>query len=120
MYRQRGFFADFMSKTFVGESGNGLHCNHSIWTTGADGSGSHNAMWDAESTDGLSDVAKYWVAGLLRHAPALTALCCHTISCYRRLHIPWVPDLINWGYHDRMAAMRVHNHGERATYVENR
>ena len=91
MYRQLEYEADFLSKTLMGETGNGLHMNHSLWTR----DGSHNAMWDAKSKDGLSDVARYWIGGLVRHAPALTGLCCPTVSCYRRLHTPWSPDLIN-------------------------
>ena len=116
MYRQLGFTADFTSKPLANESGNGLHFNHSLWTL----DGENNAMYDAKKKDNLSDIAKYWLGGIIKHAPALTALGCPTISCYRRLHTAWAPDLANWGLENRMAAFRMKSNGIKHTYLESR
>jgi len=41
---------------------------------------------DITAADGISQVARYWLAGLVKHARGLTALCCPTVNCSRRLH----------------------------------
>ena len=50
-----------------------------------------------------------FAGGLLKHAPALTAISCPTVNDYRRLHMEWAPDLINWGQDDRMVSFRYKN-----------
>ena len=51
----------------------------------------------------------FFAGGLLKHAPALTAISCPTVNDYRRLHMEWAPDLINWGQDDRMVSFRYKN-----------
>ena len=111
-----GLIATFMSKPFmIDDTGSGSHFNHSIWTHGGE-----NAFWNPEAEDNLSEFARHWVAGLLDHAPAMTALCNPTVNCYRRLHRPFTPHLANWGIDDRTTIVRVKNHSQKSTYAEGR
>lgn len=121
-----GWQATFMSKPFIDSLGNGHHYSHSLWSSSAsnveeDGSVSlENAFYDPNAENCLSTVARQWLAGLIRHASALTALCSPTVNCYRRLHTPWSPDFSDWGLDDRTAAFRVKTGHQEATYIENR
>lgn len=66
-------------------------------------------------------MARHWIAGLLKHLKALTAICCPTVNCYRRLHIIPTPNRVDWGYDDRLATVRVKaDGGPSGTYIENR
>jgi len=68
-------------------------------------------MYDSSQTDSLSDIARWWVAGLLKHASAVMALWCPTVNCYRRLGSGFAPSFANWGIDDRGSAFRVKNYG---------
>ena len=107
--------ATFMTKPFSGEMSNGLHFNHSVYN-----SAGHNVFYDATADDRLSDIARHWLAGLIAHAGALTAICSPTVNCYRRLHQPFSPDHADWGIDDRFSAFRMKNNTEKRTYIENR
>ena len=107
--------ATFMTKPLPDESGNGLHHNHSVFNLAG-----HNAFYNPEADDNLSDVARYWMAGLIAHAGALTAICSPTVNCYRRLHQPWAPDCADWGIDDRKTSFRMKTKNEKRTYIENR
>jgi len=85
----------------------GLHFNHSLWSTKTH----ENAMYDASQPDRLSDVCRWWVAGILKHASALMALCCPTVNCYRRLGGCFAPTLVDWSIDDRNATIRLKNYG---------
>ena len=79
MFRLKGFEASFMTMSgFEMGGASGAHFNHSLWNL----DGNQNAMYNPDKPEG-SEVMKYWVAGLLKHAKALTALCCPTVNCYR-------------------------------------
>ncbi len=104
----------FMTKPYAETNGNGMHYNHSLLHLGH----GENAMYDPESSDNLSDVARHWIAGLLKHMNAITALMCPTVNCYRRLHSPWAPHMIDWGIEQRTASIRVKNVDPSGTYVE--
>ena len=112
---QKSQMATFMTKPFSTDISNGLHFNHSVYN-----SAGHNVFYDATADDNLADIARYWLAGLIAHAGALTAICSPTVNCYRRLHQPWAPDYADWGIEDRFAAFRVKNKTEKRTYIENR
>lgn len=101
--RMRGKLATFMAKPFNDEGGSGFHIHFS--TMSADG----DALFDdPNGEDGLSDVARYAVAGVLRHAPALAALHNPTINSYKRFGpdtlAPW---LVDWGLDNRSAMVRI-------------
>jgi len=118
MSLQQDMDAVFMTQPecHEGSEANGLHFNHSLWL----GNSRENAFHDSMSNDGLSVVARQWIAGLVKHARALTALCSPTVNCYRRLHNEPCPDRANWGVQDRFSAFRVKNSTAQETYVENR
>ena len=63
--------ATFMSRPLEHKVGNSNHYNHSLWTVREDGK-KIDAMWDASSESGLSTTAQHWLAGILKHAPALS------------------------------------------------
>ena len=116
MAQQRGLHANFMTMPSTDGCGSAAHFNHSVWCkTSGD-----NAMYDPAKEDNLSDLARHWIAGLVKHTNALTALCSPTVNCYRRLHGVWVPNTASWGIDDRVATFRVKNYSNSATYVENR
>jgi len=105
-----------MTKSVLNDMCNGQHFNHSLWSKNS----KENAMFDVKQPDKLSAVAKQWIAGLLHHADSLTALCCPTVNCYRRLHTPFAPDKADWGIDNRKTAFRVKTMSASETYVENR
>ena len=98
-FPSRGYSSTFMSMPTSEFMGTGLHLNHSLWIQ--DGDVQRSAMLDPTEPDKVSRTARQWLAGLLAHAPALTALCCPTLNCYRRLFHLGAPGLITWGLDDR-------------------
>lgn len=119
---QAGLVANFMSRPWPKNPetslhcGNGAHFNHSLWSL----DGAKNLFHDEGQPDQISQLARHWVAGLVKHTPALTALLCPTVNCYRRMYGPWAPSVPSWGVDDRYSTYRVKNFGRSATYVENR
>jgi glutamine synthetase len=109
----QGMLATFMGKPFADDAGSGLHLHLSLH----DDRG--NRFFDANATDGLSQLARHFLAGVLEHAPALTALYCPTINSYKRL-VPGtlVPLAANWGYDNRTAYVRVPAERGQATRLE--
>jgi glutamine synthetase len=90
----------FMPKPFPDQAGSGLHCHIQVWQNG------RNLLGQPDGT--LSEQGRSFVAGLLNHAPAITAIANPTINSYKRL----VPDFeapthIAWGYMNRSALIRI-------------
>lgn len=77
--RQHGKTVTFMPKPLFGDNGSGMHVHSSLWL------GERNIFYDETGYAGLSDTAKYYIGGLLKHAPALLALTSPTTNSYRRL-----------------------------------
>jgi len=101
----RGLRASFMARPYgVQGVGNGGHFNFSIWT--GTGSDKISALHSESDPLGLSDTAKKFLAGILKHAPAMEAFCSPAPPCYTR-HGHWAPTVANWGHEDRLAAVRV-------------
>ena len=106
---KRDYLLTFMPKPLNGRSGNGLHFNVSF--SDADG---QNAIADPASDDGISDMAKQCLAGLLAHHEGMTALLAPTVNSYRRLRPGKLAGYwANWGYDHRGATVRIP--GERGT-----
>ena len=114
--QQRGYDCVFMAKPILHESGNGAHFNHSLWDVYT-GKG---VLYDESKPNKLSNVARHWVAGLIKHFRSIAALLAPTVHCYRRFHLPWAPHIADWGLDDRSVSLRVMNKGEHGTYFENR
>ena len=92
--RQNSLTVTFMPKPIFGDNGSGMHVHQSLWKDDA------NVFYDASGYAGLSDIAKYYIGGLLKHAPALLALAAPTTNSYRRL-VPGFEAPVNLAYSQR-------------------
>lgn len=99
---EQGLYATFMPKPLEGVQGSGMHTHVSLFR------GEDNAFYDERDPYGLSDVAKGFIAGLLRHAPEITAVTNQTVNSYKRL-IPGfeAPVYLSWARNNRSALVRV-------------
>jgi len=111
---REGLVATFMGKPWNDDEGSGFHLHLSL--AGEDGS---NALADEGGADGLSDVARHFLAGVLDHGGALMALFNPTVNAYRRI-IPeaLVPTRVNWGHDNRFCFVRVPKERGGATRLE--
>ena len=100
--KKHGLAATFMPKPITGINGSGMHFNQSLFK------GSENAFDDPEGTKGLSSTALHYLAGLLKHAPAFTAVANPTINSYKRL-VPGyeAPTYIAWATDNRTPLVRI-------------
>jgi glutamine synthetase len=92
--RKNGKTVTFMPKPLFGDNGSGMHCHSSLWK------GDTNVFYDAAGYAGLSQAAKYYIGGILKHAPALLALTSPTTNSYRRL-VPGFEAPVNLAYSQR-------------------
>ncbi|GAA1349231.1 type I glutamate--ammonia ligase [Falsarthrobacter nasiphocae] len=74
-----GKSATFMPKPVFGDNGSGMHCHQSLWSNG------EPLFYDEKGYAGLSDVARWYIGGLLKHASAVLAFTNPTVNSYRRL-----------------------------------
>ncbi len=102
MARQQGVFASFMPKPVAGVQGSGMHTHMSLFR------GNTNAFVDLDRPGGLSEVAEGFIAGLLRHAPEITALTNQWVNSYKRLVGGYeAPIHVSWARNNRSALVRV-------------
>ena len=111
-----GFYATFMPKPLYGENGSGMHVHQSLFK------GGRNAFYDANDQYYLSDVAKSFIAGQLKHAREMSALFAQWVNSYKRL-VPGyeAPVYVAWSRRNRSALIRVplyHPGKEQATRCE--
>jgi glutamine synthetase len=99
---RNGKTATFMPKPLFADNGSGMHVHQSLWT------GGQPLFADPKGYAGLSDMAKFYIGGLLKHAPALLALTSPTTNSYRRL-VPGYEAPVNLVYsqRNRSAACRI-------------
>lgn len=99
---EQGVYATFMPKPFTEHPGSGMHTHMSLFE------GDTNAFFDPSSQYHLSKTAKHFIAGLLRHAPEITAVTNQYVNSYKRL---WgggeAPSFVCWGHNNRSALIRV-------------
>ncbi len=115
---KHGSHATFMPKPLSGENGSGMHTHQSLFR------GDENAFFDANSPDHLSDLARAFVAGLLRHAREITAVTNQWVNSYKRL-VPGyeAPIYVSWAQRNRSDLIRVPTYKpgkEKATRLEYR
>jgi glutamine synthetase len=111
---QAGLRATFMGKPFTDGVGSGSHIHLSL----TDGDGA-TACHDPDDEHGLSPVARAFLAGLIEHAPALTAILNPTINAFKRLrHGDLAPTVADWGPDNRTAFVRVPPERGAATRLE--
>ncbi len=92
--RQNGLTATFMPKPLFEDNGSGMHIHMSLWR------GDTNVFFDEAGYAGISQTAKYYIGGLLKHAPAILALAAPTTNSYRRL-VPGFEAPVNLAYSQR-------------------
>ncbi|MET8698974.1 type I glutamate--ammonia ligase [Kitasatospora sp. NPDC058032] len=99
---RNGKTATFMPKPIFGDNGSGMHVHQSLWTQGAP------LFYDEQGYAGLSDTARYYIGGLLKHAPSLLAFTNPSVNSYHRL-VPGFEAPVNLVYsqRNRSAAIRI-------------
>ena len=99
---EQGVYATFMPKPFAEHPGSGMHTHLSLFE------GDSNAFFDQGATHQLSTVGRQFVAGLLTHAPEISAVTNQFVNSYKRI---WggheAPSYITWGHNNRSALVRV-------------
>jgi glutamine synthetase len=115
---QNGIYATFMPKPIFGENGSGMHVHQSLFK------GERNAFFDKNDPMHLSKIARHYIAGLLKHAPDITAVTSQWVNSYKRL-VPGyeAPVYISWARCNRADLIRVPEYKpgqETATRVEYR
>jgi glutamine synthetase len=108
--RAAGKTVTFMPKPIFGDNGSGMHVHMSLWKD------EQPLFADAAGYAGLSVTARYFIGGLLLHAPALLALAAPTTNSYRRL-VPGYEAPVNLAFsqRNRSAAVRIPMYSDRPT-----
>jgi glutamine synthetase len=114
--RKHGVYATFMPKPIFGHNGSGMHTHQSLFK------GGKNAFYDPEDEYNLSDMAKHYIAGLIHHAPEITAVTNQWVNSYKRL-VPGyeAPVYVSWARRNRSTMIRVPMYKpgkEQATRIE--
>ena len=99
---QNGYSATFMPKPLFGDNGSGMHTHQSLWKDGVP------LFYDKDGYALLSDMARWYIGGLLAHAPAILAFAAPTTNSYRRL-VPGYEAPIKLAYsaRNRSACVRI-------------
>lgn len=111
-----GAYATFMPKPIFGENGSGMHTHMSLFD------GDTNAFFDADAPYHLSDLARSYIAGVLRHAREICSILAQWVNSYKRL-VPGyeAPVYVSWARRNRSALVRVPMYkpgNEKATRME--
>jgi len=113
--RQNGLTATFMPKPLFQDNGSGMHVHQSLWK------GDANVFYNEAGYAQLSDTAKYYIGGLLKHAPALLAIVAPTTNSYKRL-VPGFEAPVNLAYSQRnrsaVCRIPVYSKSEKAKRIE--
>ena len=99
---EQGIYATFMPKPFRDAPGSGMHTHVSLFE------GDRNAFYEAGAPYQLSRVGRSFIAGLLEHAPEITAVTNQWVNSYKRLAAGGeAPAWTCWGHNNRSALVRV-------------
>jgi len=115
---RHGVYATFMPKPIFGINGSGMHVHQSLFK------GERNAFFDKDDDYHLSRIARSYIAGLLAHAPEITAVTNQWVNSYKRL-VPGyeAPVYLSWARRNRSDLIRVPEYRpgrEKATRIEYR
>ncbi|TES81435.1 MAG: glutamine synthetase [Dehalococcoidia bacterium] len=113
---KHGVYATFMPKPVFGINGNGMHVHQSLFKS------NRNAFFDKDDEYHLSQLAKGYIAGLLKYAPEITAVTNQWVNSYKRL-VPGyeAPVYLSWARRNRSDLIRVPEYRpgrEKATRIE--
>ncbi|MBA7639401.1 Glutamine synthetase [subsurface metagenome] len=113
---KHGVYATFMPKPVFGINGNGMHVHQSLFKS------NRNTFFDKDDEYHLSQLAKGYIAGLLKHAPEITAVTNQWVNSYKRL-VPGyeAPVYLSWARRNRSDLIRVPEYRpgrEKATRIE--
>ncbi|HLN62216.1 MAG TPA: type I glutamate--ammonia ligase [Symbiobacteriaceae bacterium] len=110
---QHGLHASFMPKPIAGVNGSGMHLHQSLFKEGK------NAFYDPAVEGGVSAVCMQFIAGLLEHARAFTAICNPLINSYKRL-VPGyeAPVYLAWSERNRSPLVRIPAKRGNSTRIE--
>src|SRR5213083_816400 len=99
---RHGFLATFMPKPIFGQNGSGMHTHQSLFRKGS------NAFYDADDQYFLSDTAKCFIAGQLKHAREISSIFAQWVNSYKRL-VPGyeAPTNIAWSMRNRSPLVRI-------------
>lgn len=111
-----GYYATFMPKPLFGQNGNGMHTHQSLFNS------NKNIFFAQDTEYNLSDDAKHYMAGLLRHIREFTLVTNQWVNSYKRL-VPGyeAPCYVTWGRRNRSSLIRVPMYRvgkEKATRIE--
>ncbi|MBP3039526.1 type I glutamate--ammonia ligase [Bacillaceae bacterium Marseille-Q3522] len=111
--RKHGLHATFMPKPLFGVNGSGMHSNLSLFKN------SENAFYDPNGPLELSDTARHFIAGIIKHATSFTAVTNPTVNSYKRL-VPGyeAPCYVAWSARNRSPLMRIPASRGMSTRVE--
>ena len=100
--RKYGVYATFMPKPIFGVNGSGMHVHQSLFR------GETNAFFDEKDKFYLSDIAKWYIAGLLKHSREITLITSQWVNSYKRL-VPGyeAPVYVAWARRNRSTLVRV-------------
>ncbi|HAP93715.1 MAG TPA: type I glutamate--ammonia ligase [Desulfotomaculum sp.] len=111
--QRHGLHATFMPKPVYGINGSGMHMHQSLFRN------EDNAFYNPSDPEGLSDIARWYIGGLLKHSRALAAVTSPTVNSYKRL-VPGfeAPVYISWAERNRSPLIRVPAKRGMSTRVE--
>ncbi|MET0933392.1 MAG: glutamine synthetase family protein [Mycetocola sp.] len=105
---EQGVYATFMPKPLSDKPGSGMHTHMSLFE------GDTNAFYEAGAKYQLSKTGRQFIAGLLHHAPEITAVTNQFVNSYKRLWgsvgnngLAEAPSFVTWGHNNRSALVRV-------------
>jgi glutamine synthetase len=111
-----GYYATFMPKPLFGENGSGMHTHMSIFENG------RNLFFDGDKPYMLSELARQFLAGILKYVPEFTLVTNQWVNSYKRLVAGYeAPVYVSWGRRNRSSLVRVPMYRvgkEKATRIE--